>query len=195
MLQRAALEGGAERVGWKIGFNVPAVQEKLGIAESVVGHLTTATMLSDDAVFTPRDAGDLRAELEVAVQVGADGSITGYAPAVELVDLAGMSADVEAMVAGNIFHRAFAIGALTDEPPGEGVATLAVGGEVHDAVNSVPDFEATLDLVRRRLEAAGEELREGDLVITGALVVAQVSPGQRIEADVPGLGAVSVSVT
>lgn len=174
---------------------MPAVQERLGIKESVVGHLTTATMLSDGAVFSPREAGDLRAEMEIAVQVGEDGSISGYAPAIELVDLSGMSDDVEAMVAGNIFHRAFAIGPIVDSPPEDGVGTLGAGGEVHDPVNPVPDFEATVDLVARRLEAAGEKLEPGDLIITGALVVAQVRLGDVVEADIEGLGSVRLTVT
>jgi 2-keto-4-pentenoate hydratase len=189
----AALDGGAQRIGWKIGFNVPAIQEKLGIAESVVGHLTTATMLPDDAEFSPRAAGDLRAELEVAIQIGDDGGVAGYAPAIELVDLADPPDGVEAMIEQNIFHRAFAVGPLVAEPP-DGSAFLTVNEEAHEAVNPFPDFEDTAALVARRLEAAGQQLKAGDLIITGALVVVPVKSGDGLTADIDRLGTVTLTI-
>ena len=42
--REAELRAGARPVGWKIGINVPAVQERLGIAGSVVGYLTSASL-------------------------------------------------------------------------------------------------------------------------------------------------------
>jgi 2-keto-4-pentenoate hydratase len=192
-LWRAALEGGAERVGWKIGFNVPAAMERIGIEEPIVGHLTTATKLSDGAEFFPRDAADLRAECEIAIRVGDDGAVTGYAPAIELVDLGSPADGAEGIIAGNIFHRAFVIGTFADTPP-EGTAFLAVGEDAHEAAQPVPDFEETVALVARRLAAAGEELKAGDVIISGALVVVGVQPGDDLTADIAGLGTVSVGI-
>ena len=40
---RGVLGEGAQRLGWKIGFNDPKMQDKLGLTGSVIGFLTSAT--------------------------------------------------------------------------------------------------------------------------------------------------------
>ena len=45
---RKKLATGAERVGWKIGLNIPEVQERLGLREPVIGHLTSATRVESE---------------------------------------------------------------------------------------------------------------------------------------------------
>ena len=44
-LERRArlLADGAEPVGWKVGFNMPSVQQAFGITEPISGFITTAT--------------------------------------------------------------------------------------------------------------------------------------------------------
>jgi 2-keto-4-pentenoate hydratase len=172
---------------------VPAIQERLGIEESVVGHLTTLTMLGEDSEFSPRGAAGLKAELEVAIQVGDDGRAAGYGTAIELVDLPAPPDSAEEAVAGNIFHRAFAVSPLVDQPP-DGSAFLTVNEEAHEATASFPDYDETIALVTRRLEAAGEQLRAGDLIITGALVVVDVRAGDALTADIDGLGTVTLTI-
>ncbi|MEJ7714822.1 MAG: hypothetical protein WKF40_03555 [Thermoleophilaceae bacterium] len=84
---RASLSSGAHRIGWKIGFNPPAVQEKLGLAEPVVGHLTSATLLGADGSHSLAGAENALAEPEIAIEIGPDHSIAGLAPAIEIVDM------------------------------------------------------------------------------------------------------------
>ena len=43
----ALLAEGAQPLGWKVGFNVPATQERLGIDGPLAGFLTSAGLLDD----------------------------------------------------------------------------------------------------------------------------------------------------
>ena len=85
MRRREILAQGAEPVGWKVGFNVPAIQQKLGIDAPLAGFLTTDGLLEDGAGSRRRSGG--RRESEVAVELGDDGrSIVALLPALELAD-------------------------------------------------------------------------------------------------------------
>ena len=94
---RAALDSGAARVGWKVGLNVTEVEEVMS-SEPVFGHLTSATRLEPGGVFHACGVRALRAEAEVAVEIGRDlragdgleavrAAVAGFAPALELVDV------------------------------------------------------------------------------------------------------------
>src|ERR1700733_8733073 len=83
----AALTGGAVPVGWKIGFNTPAIQEHFGLTEAVVGYMTDTGVSPDGATVPLAGWGAPAVEVEVAVRVGDDGAVAGLAPAPELVDL------------------------------------------------------------------------------------------------------------
>ena len=110
---RATLAGGAARVGWKLGVGDG---ERIGDEAVAVGHLTTATVLEPDATYSAAGTSDLRADVEVAFEVGPDLTITGVGVALELVDLAGPPGGPEAVVAANIFHRAVAFGPFRPPP-------------------------------------------------------------------------------
>jgi hypothetical protein len=47
---RAALAGGARRVGWKLAYDIAEIEDVIG-REPVVGHLTTATLLPSGGAF------------------------------------------------------------------------------------------------------------------------------------------------
>ena len=102
---------GAEPIGWKVGFNVSAVQEKLGI-DGAAGGLS----LERRPARGRRDAGrwsggPVVVESEVAVELGEDGrTIVALLPALEVADPPDLVQDVETILAGNIFHRAVAFG-------------------------------------------------------------------------------------
>ena len=193
VIWRRTLDGGAARIGWKIGFNVPQVQRQLGLEEAAVGHLTTATQLAPGGVFDAGEAVHLRAEAEVALEVGDDLAVRAIAPAIELVDVGRPpEGGAAAIVAENIFHRGFALG--TPVPPGTPVvARLVVGGVDHPPEQPVPDPAATVELVARQLEAAGERLMPGDWIISGALVHVAAEPGE-VLVDLGPAGAVAVTV-
>jgi 2-keto-4-pentenoate hydratase len=189
---RAQLAGRrGEHVGWKLGVGD---RERIG-RHIAVGHLTSATTLQPGAVYQPQDGEDLHADAEVSVEIGPDGRIAAYGAALELVDLRSPLATPEDVVGENVFHRAVAFaptwGAL---PPGGVEARLIVDGEVRDAGRSAADIADKVAAAQRILEAVGEALAPGDLVITGSVVQVPVAPGDRVEADLGELGRVQLSV-
>ncbi len=197
MLARRAevLGEGAQAIGWKVGFNVPAVQEKLGISAPLAGFLTNAGALADGAEFATGGARFV-AEPEVAVELGADArTIAALLPALEVADPPDLSWDVGSILAGNIFHRAVAFGPRTEGvTPGE--ARVLLNGEETERVpaeRTSAHLEAMVEAVGRRLDAAGEELRPGDRIITGVLAPPPgVGDGDRVRLEIDGLGAVEL---
>jgi 2-oxo-3-hexenedioate decarboxylase len=194
--RREILAQGAEPIGWKIGFNVPATQERLGIDAPVGGFLTTDTLLDDRATWSIEDDGEVIVESEVAVEVGPDGrSIAALFPALELADPPDLDLDIEQILAGNIFHRAVAFGQRveTREP---GAARILVGGvEQHSvpAERTGERLETMVEAVARRLADAGEELRAGERIITGVIAPPHdASPGDVVRLELEALGGVEL---
>ncbi|HVT41923.1 MAG TPA: hypothetical protein VHD39_02980, partial [Acidimicrobiales bacterium] len=104
------LDAGATPVGWKIGFNSPAIQAHFGLREPVVGYLVGTGVVADGATVTIRDWVAPAVEVEVAIRVGPDGGVGGLAPALELVDLGEPFPDIEAALGGNIWQRGVVLG-------------------------------------------------------------------------------------
>lgn len=198
---RAALDSGAHRIGWKIGFNPPPVQEKLGLSAPVVGHLTSATLLGADGAHSLAGAEAPKAEPEIAVEIGPEKTIAGLAPAIELVDIPALPSgpdEVPEVLAANIFHRAVAIGTSKPVQAPEGATwSLRVDGEVvADGDASDYPIADMIHTVADTLESAGERLEAGDRIIAGALAPPpDVEPGQRLELDLGPLGAIEVQLT
>src|SRR4051812_9249689 len=102
----AALASGTGRLGWKVAFNVRAVQERLGLDGSLVAGLTRATLPADGAVHSLSGTTRPALEGEVAVWLGKDvgaddlepraaDAIASWAPAVEIVDFTRSLDDIE----------------------------------------------------------------------------------------------------
>lgn len=197
---RATLDSGANRLGWKIGFNSPELQEKLGIDHSVVGNLTTATLLGADGSHSLAGAEKALVEPEIAIEMGPEGSIAGLAVAAEVIDMPAPPApeEVGEVVAANIFHRAVAIGSSRRIDSADGVeAVLSVNGEVQQRGDAgATDLLATIALVFGVLEEAGERLEAGDRIIAGTLAPpAPVQPGDTAAVDLGPLGSLDLSFT
>ena len=180
-----------ERVGWKLGIGD---RERIG-AHIAVGHLTSTTRLQLGEAYEPGEGEDLHADAEVAVEIGPDGGIAAYGAALELVDLRSPPDTPEDVVAANVFHRAVAFAPTWGLIPPEGIeARLLVNGEARDTGRSAGDIEAKVAAAARILEAVGEALAPGDLVISGSVVQVPVAPGDRVEADLGELGRVGLSM-
>ena len=204
---RAELQGGASRVGWKIGLNIPEVQARLGIRAPVIGHLTTASLVEPGGEFSAHGTANLVAEAEVAVRMGRDvpaeasedearDAIAGLAPAIELVDVASDRQDVQAIVAGNVFHRGVVLGSPQPAFPAEGVrATISLDGEERAAADAPDDFAEAVTVTARLLGSAGETLRAGDWIISGAVTVAAVASPGVVTVDLGQLGSLDVRIT
>jgi 2-oxo-hept-3-ene-1,7-dioate hydratase len=186
-----------ERAGWKIGFNVPAVREQLGISERVVGHMVRPGILESGATYSLAGHTQALAEPEVAIHVGVeDGAIAGLGPAIEMVDVTLPFEDIEAILERNIFHRAAVLGApvATAEVPERGVVTR--NGEVVHDVDPRPatgDLGSIVALVQDTLTEHGEALQEGEVIICGIFAPPlEVSPGDEIAVDLGPLGRCSL---
>ena len=191
----AAVAAGTAAVGWKIGFNTPAVQAHFGLETAVVGYLLESGVVADGATVPVGGWGAPAVEVEVAIRVGHDGRVAGLAPALELVDLDLPFEDIEPILAGNIFQRGVVFG---NEVPGADpwavVATVHRGGHVVGEGRLVEDPATTVAFVRSFLAGFGATLEPGDRIIGGSVVAPlPVAPGDTLDVSFGPLGRLSVS--
>ena len=204
---RTALDAGAERVGWKIGLNIPEAQKPLGIEEPVIGYLTSATLVEPGGEYRASGDSSLRAEPEVALEMGRDvepdadvdaarEAVGGLAVALELVDVGRPPDGIEAIVATNVFHRAVVLGPSRPALPGERLeAVIEVDGEQRERAEVPDDFSHVVLLTARLLGEVGERLERGDRIIAGSLTPqVPLEPGNRVAVDIEGLGAVEARI-
>jgi 2-keto-4-pentenoate hydratase len=211
-MRRKQLSSGARHLGWKVGFSTPAAMERMGTTAPLFGFMTDRSLVSSGSIVSV--AGWTRGVLEpeVAVHLGSDvpsraddaevrAAISGLGPAVELADLDPDVLDVEAILAGDIFHRHVLLGPVDRSRAGgsiTGVEALVFRNGAKIAGGPGPaDFPAETIVILRalahELEANGETLRAGDVVITGSLVPPiKVGPGQALRAQVTPLGEIEV---
>jgi 2-oxo-3-hexenedioate decarboxylase len=203
--RRTALDSGATRVGWKVGLNIAKVKEVMG-DEPIPGYLTSATRLGPGGAFHARSVRALRAESEVAVELGRDvrptddpeavrAAVAGLATALELVDVEPPVDSFEGVVADNVYHRAFALGPTRQAAPGTPLtSTLRVNGKVQASGATSEDFAAKLLAIARLLDAVGEGLRAGDRIIAGSLTHVPVGAGDTVEVAIDPLGSLAVEI-
>ena len=185
--RREILAQGAEPIGWKVGFNVPEIQQKLGIDAPLAGFLTTDSLVEGDW-----DEYPVVVESEVAVEIGDDGrSIVALLPALEIADPPDLDLEIEQILAGNIFHRAVVFGPRVETTePGSG--RILVNGEEQHSVKP-EGLERMVEAVAARLEAAGEQLRPGDRIITGVLAPPyEAQEGDTVRLELDELGSVEL---
>jgi 2-keto-4-pentenoate hydratase len=203
------LAGGAEPMGWKVGFNMPAVQQAFGITQPISGFLTTATLISAGESHSLVGARQPMAEPELAIHIGADlapdcdpaaaqAAIKALGPAIEVADVDSSLTDLTEIVAENVFHRAVLFGQpVAGVPIADVVARVTLNGE---PFGEAAPLEATLDpvgvirLIARTIGAGGERLGPGDAIISGSLVPPPVvSPGDELALDLGPLGSLSLA--
>jgi 2-keto-4-pentenoate hydratase len=208
-LRSQLLAGGARPVGWKVGFNMPAVQRAFGIEQPISGFLTSATTLPAGAAHSLAGAGQPMAEPELAIHIGAElgpncdereaaGAIAAFGPAIEVADVDPSVTDLTEIVAGNVFHRAVVFGdTVAGVPITDVVAQVSFNGETF---GEAAPLEATLDpvgvvqLIATTIGAAGERLVPGDAIIAGTLVPPPVvSEGDELGLDLGPLGSLSLA--
>jgi 2-keto-4-pentenoate hydratase len=185
--RREILAQGAQPIGWKVGFNVQEIQQKLGIDAPLAGFLTTDSLIEGEW-----DEYPVVVESEVAVEIGDDGrSIVALLPALEIADPPDLDIELEQILAGNIFHRAVAFGPRVETTePGSG--RILVNGEEQHSVKP-EGLEQMVEAVAARLEAAGEELRPGERIITGVLAPPyEANEGDTVRLELEALGSVEL---
>ncbi len=203
----------ARRLGWKVAFNVPAIQERLGLSGSLVAGLTRATV--HDAVLAHSLAGSASPALEAEVAVWLDrdvapgdseatvaGAIREWAPAIEIVDYDRPFDQLDVILEEGVFHRAVVLGQRVAAAPGANLAghavTVQYGGrtvcnvDAREATGHVP---AVLLHLARVLAPHGGRLTAGDVVILGTMnPLTMARPTETFAVSIDGIGAVSVSL-
>jgi 2-keto-4-pentenoate hydratase len=195
----AELVAGARSLGWKLGLTVPAVQEALGLDGPVAGFLTTGSQLAPGSETSLAGFTSGFGEPEVAIHVGEDGAVAGLGAAIELVDVDLPFEDLEAILAGNVFHRAVVLGPIHEGATLDGVtARVTKSGEpAGEAMPAkvVGDPAEVVRFVAAYLEPYGAELRPGEVIIAGSLISpVAVEAGDRFEVDLGPLGALALNL-
>jgi 2-keto-4-pentenoate hydratase len=194
----ADLATGARQVGWKIGFNTPAIQQHFGLDEPVVGYLLDRDVAPDDSTVSIDGWASPAVEVEVAVRVGehvgGTPTVAGLAPALELVDLGISFDDIEVVLAANICQRGVVFGdevPLTD--PFSVQVTVTKNGEPAGEGALVEDPATTAAFVESFLASHGAALEPGQRIIAGSLTPpVAVAPGDELLVGFGPLGRLSV---
>jgi putative acetyltransferase len=196
-LRARQLERGATALGWKVGFNAPAVQAIFGLDGPVIGYLTSRTLVPDGATVDLANWVNPALEVEVAARMGPDGRLDVIAPALELVDLDLPFDDLEPILAQGLFHRGVVLG--PEAPPAlcagleVVVSDLDLGTELATAALDEDPAHA-LEVTGQFLTQHGAALEPGQWVITGAIgSVVPLRPGLRLRVDFGRLGTLSMS--
>lgn len=190
----AELQAGATGIGWKIGFDTPAIQEHFGLHQAVVGYLTDSRVVPPGGSVSLAGWVAPAVEVELAARVGDDGGIAGVGPALELVDLDIDFSDIEPVLAGNICHRHVMFG---PEVPGADPMTLDAAVTKDGAVVAegrlLKDPAVTVAFVEGYLAAYGASLEPGQRIICGSVVApVSVAPGDSLHVEFGPLGALLV---
>ncbi|GAB3859855.1 2-keto-4-pentenoate hydratase [Micromonospora andamanensis] len=206
------LASGQRRVGAKIGLTSRAVQENLGVYDPDFGVLTDAMAVPDGAEVSIDSLLQPRVEAEVAFVLGADlpderitsadllRAVDHLLPAIEIVDsrVAGWDISIVDTVADNASSGLFVLGTTprrpadvdlrlcgmvlehAGEPVSVGAGAACLGNPLH-----------ALAWLAGTMSRAGDPLRAGDAVLSGALgPMVSVTPGAAYEARISGLGSV-----
>jgi 2-keto-4-pentenoate hydratase len=210
-LRRARIDAGERAIGWKLGFGSPEAMARFGIDRPLVGFLTDRALLSDGADVSLAGWAAPALEPELAIHLGRDigwrdsrdqarTAIAGVSAAIELADVDPPPSDPETILAGNIFNRHVVLGELHEHRVnGVGLAARVTrnGAEVAraDDLHALPGDP--IELLRQTAEllaACGEQLRAGDVVITGSVVPPMpIAPGEHIEVEMGQLGSLALS--
>jgi 2-keto-4-pentenoate hydratase len=201
-------------VGRKIGLTAASVQRQLGVSQPDYGCVWHSTEYPDGAAVPHAGLISPMIEAEVAIVLARDRddpqlslarliAATAYAlPALEIVDTRVRDWDIQLFdtVADNASAAGFVLGAdprRLDQLSLRAARMRLARGAEEVSRGSGSDclghpLNAALWLARQSARW-GEPLRAGDIVLTGALgPMVAVAPGERLEAEIEGLGKVAV---
>ncbi|GIU92213.1 MAG: 2-oxo-hepta-3-ene-1,7-dioic acid hydratase [Acidimicrobiia bacterium] len=189
--RRNMLAAGARHVGWKVGFGSPQAMEAMGTTAPLVGFLTSRTVLADGATVDVSDWTRPVVEFEVAVWIGSPvppgatpeqawEAVSAVGPAIELadIDLPLEAGRVEDILARDIFHAGVVLGEPGpggQQPAAAGLeASVMIDGREHARTDDLQALTGRYDevvaVVAGTLASVGEQLRPGDVIITGSVV-------------------------
>ena len=187
--RRARIAVGEKPIGWKVGLGAPPAMERLKIKGPLVGFMMEKSIIANAATVSLAGWTKPVAEPEVAVHMGRDlpagadraaaiAAIAGIGPAIELADLNPPPDDVEVALAGNIFHRHVILGASDTARAGaklDGISGHvfrrgALAAKQDNVEQLIGEMIGIVMHVAGTLAAYGEQLRAGDVIITGSII-------------------------
>lgn len=209
------VRAGNRIVGAKLGLTSAVKRRALGIHEPVYGRLTSDMVLPPGEPVPLHELIAPRAEPEIAFVVGRriSGAVTvadvlrateAVLPAIEIVDTRYASAfRLPDSVADNAGAARIALGSHARRPAD--LVDLGVLGCVFTSRSGIDTAAggaamghpaAALVWLAAALEARGETLDEGTIVLSGGLTASvRLSAGDIVTAEFDGLGAISVRGT
>lgn len=214
-LVQQRLSAGSTVVGRKIGATSKAVQDQLGVDQPDFGYLLDDMDVSDDTASAGGiSMGRLvqpRVEAEVAFRLGRDIDVADESditlelvrlcvdvalPALEIVDsrIADWDIGFTDTVADNASSGLYVVGtdgrSLSELEPRDVEMSLTINGEVRSSGNGVACLGDPLEALRWlavQCYRFGDPLREGHLVLSGALgPFVPFEPGDHVEASITG---------
>ena len=207
------LESGHKRVGWKIGFNTMADQQRFRLPSPIVGFLTSETLRESGSIFQGKKTAKLMVEAEVAILMGKDVSaavnktqllaaIEGFAPAIEIIDVARTTHDITSILEDNIFHETVILGEVRRDIPdlcaNDILATVSVNSQLiqtGDPSRYPEDITDVVSVVADTLAKQGKCLQAGDWIISGSITTPiEVLTGDYIDVTLSPLGSLSVNI-
>jgi 2-keto-4-pentenoate hydratase len=116
-----AIGAGMPRRGWKVGIDVPEILEAQGLRHPGVGWIREDRVLGSGAVFEPPADARLHVEAEICLRMAgtpppgcgrdeAFAAIAAVAPALEIVNYARPTDELDAVIAHSMFHEACVVG-------------------------------------------------------------------------------------
>jgi 2-keto-4-pentenoate hydratase len=196
------LAAGATPIGWKLAFGTPVAMESLGTTGPLVGFLTDRTLIASGGECSIGGWAAPKLEPEIAVHFGAGGQgVAGVSAAIELADADRPPTETEAVLAGDIFHRAVVLdlGAAGPVPVRPIEARIERDGEeiaaTDDGESATGKLEDLAAYVVRYLGEFGESTAEGEVIICGSMVgLLDIAAGQHLTNEVTAVGGVSVHI-
>jgi 2-keto-4-pentenoate hydratase len=196
------LADGATTIGWKLAFGTEVAMSKLGTTGPVVGFLTDKTLIAPGGRCSIDGWTAPKLEPEIAIHLGAGGEgVAGISPAIELADADRPPTEIEAVLAGDIYHRAVVLdrGAVPTPLAHPIAARIERDGEEYastaDAEAEVGRIEELAAWTVDYLRHFGIETAEGEVVISGSVVpLLDIATGQYLKNELLGIGAVDVSI-
>jgi 2-keto-4-pentenoate hydratase len=196
------LAEGAAPIGWKLAFGTEAAMSKLGTAGPVVGFLTDATLIVPGGECAVDGWTAPKLEPEIAIHLGPGGKgVAGISPAIELADADRPPTEIEAVLAGDIYHRAVVLDRdLAPTPLDHPIAArISRDGDefarTADAEAEVGRIEHLADWTVAYLRHFDIETAAGEVIISGSVVpLLDVAPGERLRNEIVGVGALEVSI-
>ena len=206
--RRRAVARGDQPLGWKLGFGTEKAMSGLKISAPLVGYLLVGARLESGATCDVSAWVNPRLEPELAVFLTSDlpasasrkkaeAAIGGLGAAIELVDPDPSADDPEAILEGDIFQRHVLLGPSRQASIADVRLRVVTNGEEVAASSDVTELTGDpVELVlhvANTLEAAGEGLTAGAVVICGSIVPAlEVAAGDEVEVELDPLGALVV---